>query len=146
MITSCDFKKIQDEDVPTTINTLVYYSHLPLTHITVQVLCTNIQSNLIPHNNNYWIYNLWTLLQVFKFGYQASNIVINSSLSSRAFILCVTPLFLQFLMIATLDEENHHIVDWNSLQLATQVAPRPRLRWTTIISSRPLPTGIVMEN
>ena len=85
--------------MPTTINTLVDDSHCPLTHISKQVIYTAIQSDLIPHKHHCLIYCLRTFLWILKFGYPASNIVINSSLFYRALILCVTPFYLKHLTI-----------------------------------------------
>ena len=83
--------KTQDGGVLTTRNTLMNYLHHPLTHITLQVLCTAIQNYLSPQKHHYFIYYLLKSLRIFKFGYPASNIVITSSPSSRTLILCVTP-------------------------------------------------------
>ena len=85
--------------MPITINTLVDYSHRPLTHIAVQVLYTVIQSDLSPHKHHYLIYYPRTFLRILKFGYLALNIMINSSPSSHALIICVTPFSAQYLTI-----------------------------------------------
>ena len=86
-------------EASTTINTLVNYSRCPLTHIAVQVIYTSVKSYLSPHKHNYLIYYLWTFLRILGFGYPASNIVINSSQSSRALIVFLTPLSSQSLTI-----------------------------------------------
>ena len=83
--------KTQDGDVPTTRNSLVNYLHLQLTCIAVQVYYTAIRNNLILHNHTYFIYCLQLSLNILKSGYPASNIMINSSLSSRALIIFITP-------------------------------------------------------
>ena len=81
----------QDGVMPTTMNTLVNSSHFPITHISVQLLYTAIQSNLIPHKHQYLIYYLQAFLRILKFEYPDLNIVINSSLSSHTLVLYVTP-------------------------------------------------------
>ena len=83
----------------TTINNLVNYFHCPLTHISVQLLYTAFPSNLMLHKYHYLIYYLRTFLRIFKFGYLASTIVINSSLSSCALKLCAFTFSLQSLTI-----------------------------------------------
>ena len=83
--------KTQDGDVPTTRNILVNYLHCPLTHINVQVIYTSIQNNLSLQEHPYSIHFLQSSLRILKFGYTASKIVITSSPSSVALILCITP-------------------------------------------------------
>ena len=99
MTMPCDFTKNTRWDILTTRNTLVNYSHHPLTHIAVQVLYTAIQSNLIPYKHRYLIYVLRKILRILKFGYPASKIVIDSGPSSHALIICVTSLSSQSLTI-----------------------------------------------
>ena len=47
--------------------------------------------------------------------------------------------------IATLEEDNHHLVDCNYIQLATKTDPRPRQIWADRLASRQLRTGTVMQ-
>ena len=85
--------------MPTTRNTLLNSSHIPLTYINVQVLCNTLQNYLSPHKHHYLVYYLRPFLRILKFGYPASNIAINSSTLSRDLNLCVTPFSLQYLTI-----------------------------------------------
>ena len=80
--------QIQDGGVPTKRNTLANYSHCPLTHISIQVIYTTIQSDLRSHKHNYLFYYLRKFLRILKFGYLATNVVINSGLLSCTLIMC----------------------------------------------------------
>ena len=91
--------KIQDGDVPKTRNTLMNYSHWPLTHIYVQVLYNSIPINLSPHKHHYLIYYLRTFLQILKFGYLASNIMKIQARRLVHFFLKCNPISLQSLNI-----------------------------------------------
>ena len=90
--------KTQDGDVPTTINVLVNSFHCHSTLIAVQVHYDTIQNDLIINEHIHLIYCLQSSLRLFKSGYPASNIVINSSPSSPALILYITLFYLQLLM------------------------------------------------
>ena len=87
--------KTHDGYMPTARDTLVKYSHLPLTHIKVQVLYNYIRRELMSHKHWYFIYCLRSFLPILKFGYPASNIVIHPGQSSCALKISVTPLSLQ---------------------------------------------------
>ena len=90
--------KTQYGDVPTTRNNFVDFLHHHLICIVVQVHYTSIQKDLILQNHPYLINCLQSSLRILKYGYPASNIVINSIPYSCALILCITPLYLQYLM------------------------------------------------
>ena len=90
--------KTQDGDVPTTRYVLMNYFHLYSTLITVQVHYTSIINYLRLQNCLYLIYLPQSSLRIFKFGYPALNIVINSRPQSCALIICITLFSLQFLL------------------------------------------------
>ena len=83
----------QQQEIPSLI------LRIDLTHIFVQEIYIAIQSDLIHHKHHHFIYYLQTFLRIFKFGYLASTIVINSSLSSCALKLCAFTFSLQSLTI-----------------------------------------------
>ena len=85
--------------MPTTCHTLVNYLHHILICIILQVKDSVLQNDLIPQMHHYFIYHLWTFLRIFKFGYLASNIAINSSKLYCALKPCVTPFSSQHLTI-----------------------------------------------
>ena len=99
MTTPRNLLKIQDGDMPTTINTLVNSSCFLLTYIVIQVLYNSLQNNLSTCKHPYLIYCIWPSLRILKFGYPASNITINSSMSFCALNLCVTPFSSQSITI-----------------------------------------------
>ena len=71
---------------------LVKHSCLLLTCTAVQLFCLVLQNNLIPRTHHYSVYFLWKFLRIFICGYPASNTVINSSTSSCASNILLTPL------------------------------------------------------
>ena len=90
--------KRPDGDAPGNLQLyLVKSSRIPLTWTVVHLFCNILKNNLIPIMHHYSIYYPHTFLRILVFGYPVSNIAINSSTSSRASNICVTPFSLQFL-------------------------------------------------
>ena len=72
------------------------YSRILLTFTAVHLFYNILQNDLIPRMHHYLIYYIQTFLRILIFRYLASNIVINSSTSSRVSNMHVTPFYLQF--------------------------------------------------